>query len=53
LRAFPNPSLLFLNDGPPDYAFTDYTAAAQVIYVETNSEPCLGDFNNDGWLDLW
>ena len=49
---FSDMSLLFVNDGPPDYTFTDFSAEAQVIFVETNSEPCLGDWNNDGWLDL-
>ncbi len=50
--AFSDQSLLFINNGPPDYDFTDYTETAQVIFIETNSEPCLGDWNNDGWLDV-
>jgi len=45
-------SYLYLNNGPPDYTFTDATKQAHVIYVETNSEPCWGDWNNDGWIDL-
>jgi len=49
---FSDPSFLFLNNGAPDYEFTDFTAEAQVIFIETNSEPCLGDWNNDGWIDL-
>ena len=50
--SFSDPSFLYLNNGPPDYDFTDFTAEAQVIYIETNSEPCIGDWNNDGWTDL-
>ena len=49
---FSDPSFLFLNNGEPDYDFTDATREAQIIFIETNSEPCLGDWNNDGWLDL-
>ena len=49
---FSDQSLMFLNNGPPDYDFNDFTETAGVIFIETNSEPCLGDWNNDGWLDI-
>jgi hypothetical protein len=49
---FSNMSYLYLNNGPPDYDFADETEQYQFIFIETNSEPALGDFNNDGWLDL-
>lgn len=49
---FSDPSLLFFNNGPGNWDFTDVSREAQLIYIETNSEPCLGDFNNDGWLDV-
>ncbi len=49
---FSNMSYLYLNNGADDYDFTDATAEEQIIYIETNSEPALGDWNNDGWLDV-
>jgi ASPIC and UnbV/FG-GAP-like repeat len=49
---FSDPSFMFLNNGPPDYDFLDFTSEAQLIFIETNSEPCIGDYNNDGWADL-
>jgi hypothetical protein len=45
-------SLLYINNGPPTYDFTDFTQEAQIIFLETNSDPSLGDFNNDGWIDV-
>ncbi|PKN27758.1 MAG: hypothetical protein CVU65_01410 [Deltaproteobacteria bacterium HGW-Deltaproteobacteria-22] len=50
---FSDKSMLYLNDGPPDYGFTESRAAWGITYSETHSDPALGDFDNDGYLDLY
>ncbi len=50
---FSNLSMLYLNSGEPDYTFSDNRRTAGIRFEETHSEPCLADFNNDGWLDLY
>jgi hypothetical protein len=52
---FINPPIIFdlsrvyLNTG---LAFTDHTLDSGLVYRETNTDPLLADFNNDGHLDL-
>lgn len=50
--SFSDFSLLYINNGPPDFDFADNSLDWQVIFIETNSEPCIGDWNSDGWADL-
>ncbi len=50
--SFSDPSFIFINNGPPDYDFTDMTEQWKLVYIETNSDPSAGDWNNDGWCDL-
>ncbi len=50
---FSDKSMLYLNQGPPDWGFTEAREAWGVTYSETHSDPALGDFDNDGHLDLF
>ncbi|MDO9577419.1 MAG: FG-GAP-like repeat-containing protein [Candidatus Cloacimonadales bacterium] len=50
---FSNMSMLYLNSGKPDWTFEDNRRNAGIRYEETHSEPCLADFNNDGFLDIY
>jgi hypothetical protein len=42
-------SRVYLNTG---HSFQDYTLDSGLVYRETNTDPLLADFNNDGHLDL-
>jgi hypothetical protein len=42
-------SRVYLNTG---HAFEDHTLDSGLVYRETNTDPLLADFNNDGALDL-
>ena len=42
-------SRVYLNTG---HAFEDHTLGSGLVYRETNTDPLLADFNNDGRLDL-
>ena len=42
-------SHVYLNTG---HAFEDHTLSSGLVYRETNTDPLLADFNNDGHLDL-
>ena len=42
-------SRVYLNTG---HGFRDHTIAANLVFRETNTDPLLADFNNDGRLDL-
>ena len=48
--AFSDRSELLRNDGGD---FTDVRCAAGIRFEETHSNPLWGDFDNDGWLDLY
>lgn len=50
---FSNRTKLYQNQGPPDYNFIDKRKEAGIKYEETHSEPCFGDIDNDGDLDLY
>ncbi len=47
---FSNRSELLLQNGS---FFSDARAASGIVYEETHSNPVWGDFNNDGFLDLY
>lgn len=50
---FSNKSMYYLNSGKPDWTFEDQRREAEIRFEETHSEPCLADFNNDGFLDIY
>ena len=50
---FSNKTRLYRNSGPPGWVFTDHRADAGIRFEETHSEPGWGDFDNDGFLDLY
>ncbi len=45
------PNVLMRNDG--GFQFTDVTSAAGVGDAAASESACFGDFNRDGWLDLY
>lgn len=47
-----NPSLLFKNNGEPDFSFRDVQLEKNLNYYEENSGIVWLDFNQDGYLDL-
>lgn len=47
---FSDGSMLLENEGG---TFTDVRAEAGIRFEETHSSPVWGDFDNDGWLDLY
>ncbi|OGU39829.1 MAG: hypothetical protein A2X61_06130 [Ignavibacteria bacterium GWB2_35_12] len=47
-----NPSLLFKNDGPPNWTFTDMHSEMGLKFFEMNAGTVWADLNLDGYLDL-
>jgi hypothetical protein len=50
---FSNKTMIYYNDGAPDFTLTDKRAEKGIVYEETHSEPLLGDFDNDSRLDIF
>jgi hypothetical protein len=50
---FSDKSMLYINGGTPDFNFTDAREAAGITYSETHSNPAWGDYDNDGFIDLF
>lgn len=48
-----NPSLLFVNSGPPSWTFTDKHAQAGLKFYEMNAGMAWADLDCDADLDLW
>ncbi len=51
--AVSNPSLIYKNDGPPNYHFTDVHKQMGLKFFEMNAGVLWADFDNDGFQDLW
>lgn len=50
---YSNPSLIYSNDGPPNYAFKNRQPEMVLKYHEGNAGICWLDLDCDGLLDLW
>ena len=50
---FSDTARLFINRGAPGWNFKDIREQSGIPYVETHSEPAFGDYNKDGFLDLY
>ncbi|RJO66557.1 MAG: hypothetical protein C4523_12020 [Myxococcales bacterium] len=50
---FSDKTMLYINSGPPDYAFVDVREPAGIAYSETHSDVLWLDYDNDGWQDLF
>ncbi len=51
--SFSDKSMLYINDGPPSFTFRDRRDSWGIEYYETHSSCVFGDFDNDGWQDLF
>lgn len=50
---FSNPSLIFHNDGPPDYLFSNAKRQNGLKFFEMNAGVCWLDLNQDGYQDIF
>ena len=50
---YSNPSLIFKNEGPPNYKFTEKHTDMGLKFFEMNAGILWGDFDLDGYQDLW
>lgn len=50
---YSNPSLIFKNEGPPDFHFTELGNAMGLRFHEGNAGALWLDLDLDGYLDLW
>jgi len=47
------PNLLLRNSGAPDFQFNDVAASAGVARISNGYTAHFGDYDNDGWVDLY
>jgi hypothetical protein len=50
---YSNPSLIFKNEGPPNFTFKEQHQEMGLKFFEMNAGATWGDFDLDGYLDLW
>lgn len=51
--AYQDRPMFLRNTGPPDFHFEDRSAGAGLAWQESFASPTMGDFDNDGNLDLY
>ena len=51
-RTWSDTSMLFMNQGAPDYQFVDEREGSGIIYDEGDHNAAFADFDNDGDLDM-
>lgn len=51
--SFSNPSLIFKNQGAPNYKFTEVHKEMGLKFHEGNAGACWADIDLDGFQDLW
>ena len=51
--AYQDRPMFLRNQGPPHFHFEDRSSTAGLRWQESYASPALGDFDNDGWLDLF
>ena len=49
---FSDKTMVLRNEGAPDWTFTDLQPSSGIAYAETHSNATMGDYDNDGDLDV-
>lgn len=50
---FSNPSMIYKNNGPPDWDFTEVGSDMGLKFFESDAGVLWIDYDSDGWQDLW
>ncbi|MEW6027105.1 MAG: CRTAC1 family protein [Planctomycetota bacterium] len=50
---FSDTAKLYVNQGAPECLFSDIRKQAGIPYQETHSEPSFGDYDKDGFIDMY
>jgi tetratricopeptide (TPR) repeat protein len=50
---FSDKNMFLINDGPPDYHYSDRLKDSGIAFEESNSDPAVADVDNDGDMDIY